>query len=410
MYRTYIGSVRRVDAKTVRVVLRSRYAGWKYFFDVVLPRHALQGEDLTTVWTDRIDKPKTGAPIASGPFLFQRWERGRQMTLVRNPRYWGPHPAYLDRLVLRLGGPASSPDEAVDAFRKGELDIYAAGLMPEVERDFRQIPGVRHVYASGSIWEHFEIRIGPGGHPALRKKLVRRALAYSINRVAIVRAIFGEFVPKIRPSDSAVLLNRSPYYQPNWSRYRFRPAEARRLLAQAGCRPGADGINLCAGEPLSLRFVTTAGGFNRRRALELAQSQLRRVGIEVEPSYAPATVLFDQILPSGDWDVALFAQVNFPPDGLVGLVDIYGCQGSQNLTGYCQRLVTSDLDQADRILDAAQRASVLNRADSRMAKDVPVIPIWNTPIAATVRSTIRGFEPSFPVSLAWNAENWWLDR
>jgi ABC-type transport system substrate-binding protein len=44
-----------------------------------------------------------------------------------------------------------------------------------------------------------------------------------------------------------------------------------------------------------------------------------------------------------------------------------------------------------------------------MAKDVPVIPLWNEPAAATVRSTLRGFEPNFP-SLAWNAENWWLER
>ena len=92
-----------LDAKTVRVVLRSRFAGWRHLFWIVLPRHALAGQDLENVWTDRIDNPKTGKPIGSGPFLVERWERGRQLTLVRNPRYWGPHTAYLDRLVLRFG-------------------------------------------------------------------------------------------------------------------------------------------------------------------------------------------------------------------------------------------------------------------------------------------------------------------
>ena len=52
---------------------------------------------------------------------------------------------------------------------------------------------------------------------------------------------------------------------------------------------------------------------------------------------------------------------------------------NNNVTGYCQRLVTADLNQADRILDEEQRARVLNRADRRLAKDVPVIPLYQPP-------------------------------
>ncbi len=277
-----IRDVRALDPKTVRVVLRSRFSGWKYLFPIVLPRHALQGQDLENVWTDRIDNPRTGKPIGSGPFLVSRFERGEQLTLVRNPRYWGPHPAYLDRLVFRFGLVGSEGGLlAVELLRKRELDIYQARLDPEPEPGFLTIPDVEHFYGDGQGWEHFEIRVDEGGHPALRNKLVRRALAYGIDRQAIVRTIFGKFVPKMRPTDSAVYLPRSPYYRPNWSGYRYRPAEARRLLEQAGCRRGSDSIYVCAGERLSLRFSTGAGASRRRLALELAQRQLRQVGVEV---------------------------------------------------------------------------------------------------------------------------------
>ena len=47
---------------------------------------------------------------------------------------------------------------------------------------------------------------------------------------------------------------------------------------------------------------------------------------------------------------------------------VYGCGAEQNVTGYCQRLVTADLNQADRILDEEQRARALNRVDRRLAK------------------------------------------
>ncbi len=58
--RTEVRSVRALDAKTVRVVLRTRFAGWRELFGRILPQHALRGEDLRAVWKDRIDNPKTG--------------------------------------------------------------------------------------------------------------------------------------------------------------------------------------------------------------------------------------------------------------------------------------------------------------------------------------------------------------
>jgi peptide/nickel transport system substrate-binding protein len=400
--RKLVRSVRAVDAKTVRVVLKARSSTWRELFAVVLPRHALAGEDLERVWQDRIDNPRTGAPIGSGPFLVERWERGKELTLRRNPRYWGPHGAYLARLVLRfdVGDPAQ-------ALRDGEVDVVHRRPDLGTESGYGQIPGVERFYGPGRSWEHFTIRIGPGGNAALRTKLVRRALAYGLDRAAIVRAAYGAFLPKWRPSENAVFLDGSHGYKPNWSDYRYRPARARRLLEQAGCRRGADGIYVCAGERLSLRFETPAGGSRRRIALEAAQRQLRRVGVEVVPTYTVGTAFFDQVVIPGHFDVALFAWFYDPDIGAPS--DIYRCGGAENFGGYCQRLVTRDLDNADRILDPAQRARVLNHADRQMAKDVPVIPLWNEPAAVTVRSTVHGVVPCFP-SMIWKAENWWLER
>src|SRR4029450_11762686 len=100
-------------------------------------------------------------------------------------------------------------------------------------------------------------------------------LAYGIDRVALVRALLGgdSFL-----LDSVMYLTGDRSYRPNWSAYRHQPALARRLLDQAGCRRGADGIYSCAGERMRLRFVTTSGGGRREQTLQLMQAQLRRVG------------------------------------------------------------------------------------------------------------------------------------
>ena len=404
-----VRSIRILGAKTFRVVLRSREAGWRDLFSVVLPRHALVGEDLAKVWRDGIVNPKTGRSIGNGPFLLQRWEPGKQYTMVRNPNYWGPHVSYLDRIVVRFdqqSGGTGLPLEVLEGLRGGELD-FAYTQDPSFVSELRRMPGVRVFHTATDRWEHIDIRQGSGGHPALQSKLVRRALAYGIDRGAIVRRLYGELDPGFRLSDSAIFLGSHGSYRPNWNAYRYRPAESRRLLEEAGCRRGADGIYSCAGRRLELRLVTPAGASHRIRTTELVQAQLRQAGIEVETQFAPGIVLFSKILPSGDFDLAFLARLS--GFSASEMKRGFGCYGPANFTGYCQRLVTRDLDQADRILDANQRARVLNRADRQLAKDVPVIPFYDSPFVLALRNTVRNVVVS-PEDLLWNAEDWWLER
>jgi peptide/nickel transport system substrate-binding protein len=204
-----------------------------------------------------------------------------------------------------------------------------------------------------------------------------------------------------------VFLRHDRRYVPNWTGYRHDLNRSRRLLEQAGCRQGADGIYSCAGRRLSLRLVTNPGqGDIRARGVALIQSQLRRVGIEVLPSFVSPQALFGQLIPGGDFDVSYFS---FITDFSSGHKEFFGCGASSNFTGYCQRLVTRDLDQADRILDADQRARILDRADRQLARDVPVLPLYQAPFVLAVRTALRSVVPSSGLAL-WNAEDWWLAK
>ena len=143
--------------------MRERTAGWRTSVLRVLPSHALRGRDLKEIWMDGIEDPRTGAPIGSGPFLLQRYERGRQMTFVRNARYWGPHAAYLDWIIFRFcracGIPP--PEDVLAALRQGDVDI-AFARDPEILSELRRLPS-------------FSVRVTPFGaveHLALRRARV----------------------------------------------------------------------------------------------------------------------------------------------------------------------------------------------------------------------------------------------
>ena len=326
--------VSALDAKTVRVVLRSRFSGWRTLFGNILPRHALAGQNLARIWTDRIDNPKTGRPIASGPFLVERWERGRQLTLVRNPRYWGDPP----RPTSTGLSSASKSRASSTRFGAASPTMSRTGFFPppSPRPALRREQGLRVRRRTTELepgplcdqgW-------GPGGHPGLRNKLVRRALAYGFDRATLVRQVIRG-LPSQPPAarQRRFFLTQSSYHRSNWSQYRHRPALARRLLEQAGCRRGAaDGIYACAGERLSLRFVTTAGVPPRERLFSLVQAQLRQVGVEVVPTFASRSALFDTILPRGDFDVAGLLGRGFDPSPVIAS-DIFSCGAIVNWTG-----------------------------------------------------------------------------
>ncbi len=406
VHKTKVRSVRALDSKTVKVVLRSRFAGWRELFGSILPRHALAGVDLARVWTDRIENPKTGAPIGSGPFLVERWERGKQITLRRNPRYWGPHPAYLDRLVVRfqVQGPAlcaKRSDGASWTSPRTSLRVSS----PSCSRNLRCGCSRTNGRPAGTTSRSAS---APAAIRRSGTSSCGRALAYGIDRAAIVAQVLRATDRSASQRDSAVFPTRSPHYRRNWERYRYRPAEARRLLEQAGCRRGADGIYVCAGSRLSLRFVTTAppGGF-RPRVIELVQAQLRQAGIEVVPNFATTSAIFDQILGSGDFDVALFSWISLAwriGEGHLRLRRRAELHGLLPAAGH-GRPRSGRTDPRHR-----QQARVLNRADLRMARDVPVIPLYQQTQSVAMRSTVRNFGLSLSTQLAplWNAENWWL--
>ena len=104
-------------------------------FGNVLPAHALAGRNLTTIWRDRIDNPRTGRPIGSGPFLVGRWTAVASYVSSATRSYWGPHRAYLDRIVIRLSAERSRRGRLVPAMARSTLRPGFADAVPAFRRE-----------------------------------------------------------------------------------------------------------------------------------------------------------------------------------------------------------------------------------------------------------------------------------
>jgi peptide/nickel transport system substrate-binding protein len=205
--------------------------------------------------------------------------------------------------------------------------------------------------------------------PALSDERVRRAIATAIDREAIVRAIWkgrADLVESILPPGSWAMDEAIPPV-------RFDPAQARRLLDEAGYRdPDGDG-------PLPRLRLTYKTSQNelRRRVAAAIQEQLRKVGIALEIQSLEWGTFFSYVkagnfqLYSLTWvgisdpDIFrhAFHSASVPPDGA-------------NRGGYADAGVDRLTDAARRETSPERRREMYRMVQRFLARDLPVFPLW----------------------------------
>src|SRR5687767_8409818 len=82
--------------KAGTIVFSRPFAAWESLVSGgVYAAHVIRGRNMNRMFNDSI-------PVSSGPWRFQSWQRGVQLSLVRNPRFKAGPPMKLDRVVFRF--------------------------------------------------------------------------------------------------------------------------------------------------------------------------------------------------------------------------------------------------------------------------------------------------------------------
>ena len=393
---------RAIDSKTLRLTFKKPYAAWKLLFYGqfgVLPKHALQGKDFNEVWNTNVNSQTTGKPIGSGPFILESYTKGQSMTMVRNTRYHGTRPK-LDKIVFRF---ITNTDSEIQAIKGGEVDaIYP---QPQLQLgDLRRTSGLKVLSSAGATYEHIDFNAGKKGFPLARAPWFRQAFAYSIDRTALTKQLFGNLKPDLKPLDSLTYQNTQKQYQPHFAQYTYNPTKAGQIMTSKGCRKGGDGIFVCGGIRASVKYGTTAGNRLRELSQEIVQAQAKKSGIEVVIDNSPSRIFFPQVS-NEDYQLALFAWVGTGDPS--GITDIYSCGGESNWMGYCSKKVTDLLKAADQELDPPTRVKLVNAAGKIMGLNVPSLPLYQKPTFLVYKSKLQGLadNPTTGGPL-WNVQNW----
>ena len=375
-----------VDRYTVRVTLKEAPASFASFAAVgaakILPR------DLVESQGDAFGQ----RPVGTGPFKFVSWERGKELVLAANPDYFDGRPK-LARIVYRIF-PGERFDVANDEFERGALED--APLPPRMTAaDYRRlVSDPDHVYVKRSLFSlrfyGFNTRIKP-----FDDRRVRQAINHAIDRTAINDTIYLGRTLVAR----GILPPGTPGYNPALPGYRYDPARARELLAEAGY-PGGRGL-----PPITIWCAAKDERIVAEH--ELIRRGLDAVGIRAAFSYLTDWPAFSRQLSEAKMPAFVYAWYADVPHPDNFLSTLFHSRSPRNFMGYVNRAVDDLLEEGRRPGDPLHRAALYRRAEQLITEDAPIVPFWHylyerrfQPYVKNVEVSALG-DPYIPLRKVW---------
>ncbi len=294
-----------IDSDTEFSYTTTPFSGYRGLFPRILPAHVLV-DAATANEALRSWRTAEGAPVpASGPLEFGSWEPGRRLTLTRNDDYHGAHPEHpevTNRKIACVSGVRIDfvPDSTtqIRALRSGEADLIFAPPQPVFAEHLLVDDAVTTVAGPGATFEHWSLNLFD---EHLAHADVREALAYAMDKAAVVEALYAPLFGDALPA--AGLGNT--YWMPHQSAYVDHAGEAgygrgdvgaaQELLESAGYTLNGDGFfeHPERGQ-LTLRVGTTGGNELRERQLQILQEQLIEAGFDIRVDNVPGGAYFSE--------------------------------------------------------------------------------------------------------------------
>ncbi|MCU1440859.1 MAG: transporter substrate-binding protein [Rhodoglobus sp.] len=284
----YYESAEVVDDLTVRINLSAPYP--RLADNLTQGYFGIQSKDALET---RSDEDNCSAPIGSGAFIVEEWNRGQNLVLVRNENYtsWPANalhegPAYVEKVDWRFVADATT---RVAALQSSEVDaIYDVPAVQWKTLDDGGYELERYVTAGRPQQLSFNTQIGP-----FTDERVRQAFAYSLDREQIVETIGQGVIPF--EGNGGVSQSTPGYSQAAADRYTYDPEKAAELLDEAGWQLNADGVREKDGETLEVVLPYGAGSIvnaDGAAILQGVKEQAEQVGFVVDLIPVPQAELF----------------------------------------------------------------------------------------------------------------------
>jgi oligopeptide transport system substrate-binding protein len=305
-------------------------------------------DDPGSLWT------RAGNYVGNGPFVLSEWALNRIIRIKKNDNYWDANRVKLsevryypiDNLTTEermfraktLHMTESMPSEKIEGYTKNNSEVIK--ISPYFGTYFYRINTLQ---------------------PPLDDKRIRLALAMTIDREKIVRAITkGGQIPaySFTPPDAEGFTA--------FAKISFDNARAQQLLAEAGY-PGGEGM-----EPIEILYNTSEG--HKKIAIAIQQMWKQALGIEVKlynQDWKSSLITISNL----DYQVARSSWIGDYPDPNTFL-DTMTTGNGNNRTGFTNKKYDTLIRSAANTINQQQRFEYFQQAEQILAVEVPIIPIY----------------------------------
>lgn len=320
-----------------------------------------------SLWT------RPGNFVGNGPFSLTGWQLFKRVVVEKNPHYWDAENVSLNAIHFY---PTENITTEERMFRSGQLHRTATVPIDKLAVYRRDHPGLLHTHPYlGNYFYRINTQV-----PHLSDKRVRRALAMSIDREAIVRQVTkGDELPAYTFTPPDMLGYTAP------DGFAYDPERARSLLAEAGY-PGGDGFPVT-----ELLFNTSEG--HHKIAVAVQQMWYKELGIKVSLHNQDWKVFLNSV-DSGNYGIARAGWIGDYVDPNTFL-DMWITDGGNNRTGWSSaRFDQLILEEAPRAETREKRYRLMREAEALLLEDMPIIPIHIYTSKSLVHPALKGLEPN----------------
>lgn len=369
---------RGVDDRQAVVTFNKNYAEWKGQFNPLYPQSVTESPEAFN------NSARNTLAVSAGPFMMGNIDRTQnRITLVRNPKWWGPTPK-LDTITFSV----LDHSAWLAAVQNNELDYAQMSGLEQVTAA-KGTPGVVLRRSPEPTFSHITFNGAPGA--LLSDPKLRVAISKAIDRQAIATANQHGIVANPKPLNNHIFMMGQTGYQDNSAPVAFDPKAAAAELDALGWKLQGD-VRVKNGRKLELRDVM----YQQDQWVDIAkivQQNLAAVGVKMSIQTVPGTGLFTDVVDPGNFDLVQFSwSGSVLPLGALPQIYAYD---PNNLQGNKARIGSPELnakiEQTISELDPEKAIQLANECDKMIFEEGYSLPLVQSPGTYAVRENLANF-------------------
>jgi len=393
-------SVEKVDELTVKFHLKQvdvQFPVVGLGFGI-LPKHILGDVPIGELG----DHPfNTKSPIGSGPFKFVEWKDGEYVKVEAFDDFYKGRP-HLDTITYKI---VTDPNAMLTQLQNRDIDFWAGVPQSDIEtvEGFADSIGIK--LESGTALAYTFLGYNQQNE-LFKDKKVRQALSHAIDRESIVNTIM-EGRGQVADVPESPL---SWAYNPDVPKFNYDPEKAKEMLAEAGWKPGADGILEKDGKKFSFEIKTNQDNKIRTDITVLLQDQFKEIGIEATPKVMEFSALIADITaPAWKYDALVLGwSLGTDPDPS-GIFHSKEIENGFNFVHYVNPELDKLMDAQLQERDKEKRKEQIGEIQKQIAEDQPYTFLYYPEEFRAMPAELKGYEFHAKNPL-YHAENWWFDK